>query len=80
MSEEQNHVSSKQFYSLHNKSHCMDQKVLIHLFKLRAISICGVETWFIKLHTKDLNNISIPYHKAIKACATKDRMIAIMKA
>ena len=30
------------------------------------MSFHGVETWFLKLHTKDLNNISIAYHKANK--------------
>ena len=49
----------------------MDQKVLIHFFKLHAMSFYGVETWFMKLHTKDLNNISIAYHKAIKRICNK---------
>ena len=35
------------------------------------MSFCGVETWFLKLHTKDLNNISISYHKAIKRMCNK---------
>ena len=49
----------------------MDQKVLINLFKLNAMSFCGVEIWFMKLHTKDLNNIAIAYHKAIKRMCNK---------
>ena len=49
----------------------MDQKVLIHLLKLHAISFYGVETWFMKLHTKDLDNISIAYHKTIKRMYNK---------
>ena len=59
----------KQFNSLYCKFSCMDQKVLLHLFKMHAMCFYGVESWFIKLYKKDLNNISIPYHKAIKrAC------------
>ena len=61
----------KQFYSLHNKFHCMDQKVLIHLFKLHAMSFYGVEIWFMKLHTKDLNNISIVYHKYVRSMCNR---------
>ena len=30
------------------------------------MSLYGVETWFMKLHTKDLNDLSTAYHKAIK--------------
>ena len=56
----------KQFFSLNNKFYCMDQKVLISLIKLHAMSFYGVETWFIKLHTKGLNNTPIAYDKAIK--------------
>ena len=55
-----------QFYSLYNKFYCMDQKLLIYLFKLHAMSFYGVEAWFMKLHTKVLNNILIAYCKAIK--------------
>ena len=61
----------KQVYSLQNKFNCMDQKVLIHLFKLQAMSFYGVETWFMKLITKCLNSISIAYHKAIKRMCNK---------
>jgi len=56
----------KQFNSLSSKFSCMDQKVLLHLFKMHAMCFYGVESWFCKLFKKDLNNISIPYHKAIK--------------
>ena len=49
----------------------MDQKVLIHLFKLQAMSFYGVEAWSMKLQTKDLNNITIAYHKAIKRICNK---------
>ena len=66
MSKEQKHVSSNSSIHFLKKFHCMDQKVLIHLFELHAMSFYSVETWFIKLQTKDLFNISIAYHKALK--------------
>jgi len=50
-----------QFNCLKSKFSCMDQKVLLH-----AMCFYGVESWFFKLFKKDLNKISIPYHKAIK--------------
>ena len=37
----------------------MDQKALMHLFKLLAMSLYGVETRLMKLHAKDFNSISI---------------------
>ena len=49
----------------------MDQKVLMHLFKLHAMLFYGVEAWFMKLHTKDFNSISIVYRKAIKRICKK---------
>ena len=55
-----------QFYSFYNVLYYINQKVLKHLLKLHAMSFYGVKTWFMKLHTKDLNNISIAYHKATK--------------
>ena len=61
----------KQFFSLHNKFHCMDQKGLIHVFELHDMSFYGVETWLMKLYAKDLNNISIAFHKAIKCMCNK---------
>ena len=61
----------KQFHSIHNNFHCVDQEVQINLFELHVMSFYGVETWFMKLHTKDLNNISIAYHKAIKRMCNK---------
>ena len=61
----------KQFFSHYNKFCCMDQKVLIQLLELHALSFYGVETWFMKLHTTDLNNILIAYHKAIKRMCNK---------
>ena len=45
---------SKQFYSLYDKFYCVDQRVLIHLFKLHATSSFGVETWFIETTFKRL--------------------------
>ena len=62
---------SKQFYSLHKNFHCMDQKVLIHLFKLHTMSFYGVQTWFMKLQTEDLNNISVACHKVKKCMCNK---------
>ena len=35
------------------------------------MSFSGVGTWFMKLHTKYLNDISIAYHKAIKRMCNK---------
>ena len=32
----------KQFCSLHNKFHCMDRRVIIHLFEPHAMSFYGV--------------------------------------
>ena len=43
----------KQFYSLYNILYCMEEKVLIHLFKQHAMSFYGVEACFMKLLTKD---------------------------
>ena len=61
----------KQFYSLYEKLFCTNHKVLIHLIKIHAICFYSVETWLMKLHTKDLNNISVAYHKAIKRVCNK---------
>ena len=61
----------KQFYSLYYIFNCMDQKVLLHLFKLHAMYFFGVEMCFVKLHTKDLNDISMAYHKVIKRMCNK---------
>ena len=36
----------KQFYLLYNKFYCMNQEVLIHLFKLHAMSFYGVKITF----------------------------------
>ena len=33
---------------------------------MHAMSFHGTETWFMKLHKKYLDNISVVYHKAIK--------------
>ena len=44
----------KRFFSLYNKIYCMNQKVLIYLFRLNVTSFFGVETWFMKLYTCDL--------------------------
>ena len=35
-------------------------------FRMHAMSIYGIETWFMKLDKKDLNNILVVYQKAIK--------------
>ena len=56
----------KQFYSLFNKLFCTDWKVLTHLLKLSAMIFYDVETWFMKLLIKCLNNITTVYHKTIK--------------
>ena len=49
----------------------MDQRVPIHLFKLYTMFFYGVETRFMKLATKTLNNMSTAYHKAIKLMCKK---------
>ena len=49
----------------------MDQKGLVYLFKLHAMSSYGVETMFMKLRTKHLNNISVAYNKAIGRMCNK---------
>ena len=36
------------------------------IFRMHAMSLYGIETWFMKLHKKDLNIISVVYHMAIK--------------
>ena len=56
----------KQFNSIYHKFSFVDKNVLLHLFRLHAMSFYGAETWYIKLNKKDLKNISVPYHKAIK--------------
>ena len=63
--------SFKQLYSFYNIFYCMGQKILIYLFKLHDMSFYGVETWFMNLHTKYLNKISIAYHKARKRMCNK---------
>ena len=52
----------KQFNSIYHKFSFVDKNVLLHLFRLHAMSFYGAETWYINLNKKDLKNIS----KAIK--------------
>ena len=56
----------KQHNSIYQKFSYVDTNVLLYLFRMHAMSFYGIETWFMKLSKKDLNNISVVYHKAIK--------------
>ena len=56
----------KQFSSKYHKFRFVDKNILLHLFRLHAMSFYGAETWYIKLNKKKPKNISVPYHKAIK--------------
>ena len=56
----------KQHISKYQKFSYVDTNVLLYLFRIHAMSFYDIETWFIKLHKKDLNNISVLYHKVIK--------------
>jgi len=56
----------KQHNSIYQKFRFVDTNVLLYLFRMHAMSFYGIETWFMKLHKKVLNNISAVYHKAIK--------------
>ena len=33
---------------------------------MHVMSLYGIKTWFLKLHKKDLNHISVVYHMALK--------------
>ena len=56
----------KQFISIYHKFSFVDKNVMLHLFRLYAMSFYGAETWYIKLKLKYIKNISVPYYKAIK--------------
>ena len=56
----------RQYNSLYHKFSFVDTDVLIHLFKLHAMSFYGTETWFMKLYKKDIKKVAVPYHGAIK--------------
>ena len=51
---------------MYNKFIFVHKNVLLQLFRLHAMSFYGAETWSKKLNKKELKNISVPYHKAIK--------------
>ena len=49
----------------HNKTFSfIASNLLLYLFRTHARSLYGIETWFLKMHKKDLNNMSVVYHMA----------------
>ena len=56
----------KQHNSLYQKFGYVDTIVLLYLFRMNAMPFYSTTTWLLKLHKKDLNNISVVYHKAIE--------------
>ena len=56
----------KRYNSKYHNINFVDKNVLLHLFRLHAMSFYGAETWYINLNKKDLKNTSVPSHKAIK--------------
>ena len=56
----------KQFNSIYHKFSFFGRNVLLHLYRLHAMSFYGAEIWYIKLIKNDLKNISVPYNKATK--------------
>ena len=50
----------KKFNSIYHSFSFVDKNVLLHFFRLHAMSFYGAETWYIKLNKKYLKNISVP--------------------
>ena len=62
--------SKRTFFKEHNsvdqKFSYVDTNVLLYLLTIHAMSFFGIETWVMKLHKKNLNYLSVVYHKAVK--------------
>ena len=56
----------EQFKSIYHKFNFSDKNVVLHLFRLHAMSFYDAEIWCMKLDKKYLKSISVPYHEAFK--------------
>ena len=59
----------KQFNSMYAKFHYMDDKVLKFLFITYTSSFYGAELWYGSQIYKNINKVSVTYHKAVKKIA-----------
>ena len=51
------------------KNNYVDTNVTLYIFRTHFTSFLSIETWFLKLHNKYQNNISVVYHKVfIRIC------------
>ena len=66
----------KQFNSKYRKFSFVDKNLLLNIFQLHTMSFYGAETWYVKLNKKDLRNISVPYHKAIKRICGRNTYVS----
>ena len=58
--------------SIYQKFRYVDTNALLYLFRMHVMSFCGIETSFKKILKKDLNNISVVYHKAIERICVRN--------
>ena len=59
-------TSVKQRISIYQKFSCVCTNVVSYLFRGHAMSFYSIENWFLKLHKKYLNIVSVAYPKAVK--------------
>ena len=59
----------KQFYSMYSKFYNLNNNVLHHLFRTYTSSFYGIETWYDSLSNRNINKLSVCYHKAVKKVA-----------
>ena len=61
----------KQHNSNYQKSSYVHTKVMSNIFTMHVMSFCCIETWFLKLPTKDFTSISVAYHKVFKRICSR---------
>ena len=59
----------KQYHSVYAKFYNMSNDVLHFLFRTYTSSFYGVEFWYDSLSNRNINKLSITYHKAVKRVA-----------
>ena len=56
----------KQHNLIYQKFGCVDTNALLYLFRVHAMSMYDIESWFFKLHKNVFNKTSVVYQKTIK--------------
>ena len=64
--ERSKHNFFMQHISSYQKFNYVDTNVILYIFRMNAMSFYGLKTLLLKMHKKDMNNMSIVFDKAIE--------------